>query len=51
MTPSQREEVLKKFKSDPEMTVMISSLLCGGVGLVSISAAIYQTPTDSEPRI
>ena len=35
MTPKAREEALESFRDDPEVKIMIASLKCGGVGLVS----------------
>ena len=36
MTYKAREEAVEKFKDDPEMKIMIASLKCGGIGLVSV---------------
>lgn len=34
MSQDAREETLEKFRKDTEISVMIASLTCGGIGLV-----------------
>ena len=35
MSHKAREEAVEKFRDDPELKIMIASLKCGGIGLVS----------------
>ena len=37
MSHQAREEAIEKFRDEPEISIMIASLMCGGIGLVRLS--------------